>query len=367
MVLPTLLAILFGDPTGEVPVQRPSDHESWALEWTAPEGCPDRAAMLDRLAAHLPGAAAPADGPGRVDLRIRVEIEASGDRYVARLETSGQDGNDARSFSAASCEDLADAGALIIAVALDPVLAAATVRERTTAPEPAPTPTSVPVEDTSAAVVEPAEADAREEDPKDPKDEENEGRVRRPRGQDDDDGEAPSRDFVIGVGLSGTVSWGPITEAVGGLLGTFSLTSREGPWRWQLEGGWWAPRTLRFIDDRGGRVQGWHVGTRGCYVLRGATTRVAPPELPLCLGFEAGQVSAEGLPPTTNIQRQRLPWVAPTVSAGLRWPFLPWLALAMDLSVSMPLFRGRFTIGDTQLTAIAPVPVGGVLGLEARF
>jgi hypothetical protein len=327
------------DPGG-VAIQQPEDAVVWAFEWEAPTECPTRAEVIAAVRSYLPELDEPPSSPGRADLRIAARVASEGETWTAEVRTSGRDGNAERRFSAPACTELADAIALIAAVALDPVL----VARRTTVVDPDPAePVEPPELVETVETVEPAE------DPL-------QGLVLVETPEDS----RTARDVQLGIAVQGTGGWGPTATGFGGLAGSFAVFA--GRWRWQLDGGWWIPRTQTLDDGRGGRIQGFWLGTRGCVV-----PRIAAVELPLCPGFEAGQVSARGIAPTTNVRGASQPWVAIVVSPGLRWAVVDRLAITLDAALLISLVRGGFVIGDQPLTSVVPVGFRGALGLEVRF
>jgi hypothetical protein len=350
MWLPALgLVLAFTQPEAP-PIQRPGEPVLWAFEWDAPPECPSRADVIASVRSYLPELDEPPPSPSRADLRVTVSVASEGESWTASVRMSGRDGASERRFSSPACTELADAAALITAVALDPVLVARRVAEQREAAE---LESLQPVEP-EPAEPEPIEPPAAELDESEPLGSLN-------LSIDDDDPEPlPPRSFELALGVFGTGAWGPATVGFGGLAGSFAAFADR--WRWQLEGGWSIPRTLTLDDGRRGRVQAWWLGTRGCVV-----PRVGVVELPSCPGVEAGQVFAGGLPPTTNVSTASQPWVAIVVGQGLRWPFLDRLALTLEAAVLVALVRGRFTIGDETLASLTPVGFRGALGLEARF
>src|SRR5690606_797008 len=263
------------------------------------------------------------------------------------------DAESERRFSAPNCVELAEATALITAVALDPLLVArqvATEREASSSEHP-----DEPLDNPPDAP------------PDDPPDDTPTPTVSEPTDFNfdlvltaTDEPALPPRTVELGVGVFGTGAWGPATAGFGGIAGSFAVFAER--WRWQLEGGWSIPRTLALADGRRGRVQAWHLGTRGCVV-----PRLGAIELPVCPGVEAGMVFARGLPPTTNTLLASQPWAAVVIGQGLRWPIIPRLALTAEAAVLISLVRGRFLIGDQTLSSLTPVGFRGALGLEARF
>jgi hypothetical protein len=341
-----MLRVLLGMVLGfaEPPIQRPGDPVLWAFEWDAPPECPGRAEVITSVRSYLPDLEDPPPSPGRADLRVIVSVTADSGGWTANVRMSGRDGASERSFSTPACTELAEAVALITAVALDPVLVARHVaeqRESASISQPVEPPAEPP------AVV-PAKP---EPEPPD---------LNLDLVLSDADEPARPRTVKFGLGLFGTGAWGPATAGFGGLGGSFAVFA--GLWRWQLEGGWSIPRTLALDDGRRGRLQAWWLGTRGCVV-----PKLGVVELPLCPGIEAGQVFASGLPPTTNLSNGSQPWAAIVLGQGLRWPFLDRLALTVEAAVLVSLVRGRFTIGNETFASLTPVGFRGTLGLEVRF
>ena len=103
------------------------------VRWEAPAGCPDREALLARLHARVgPDAKGPA--------AVHGTVVASATGYALALELAIAGSSTQRALEAATCEEIVDATALIVAVALDPVFAVAepTIAEVIAVPEPAP-------------------------------------------------------------------------------------------------------------------------------------------------------------------------------------------------------------------------------------
>ncbi|HWB81323.1 MAG TPA: hypothetical protein VG755_40450 [Nannocystaceae bacterium] len=104
------------------------------VQWEAPAGCPDREALRARLDARVgPDAQGPA--------AVHGTVVASPSGYVLALELAIAGSSTQRTLEAATCDELVDAAALIVAVALDPVFAVAepSIAEVIAAPEAAPT------------------------------------------------------------------------------------------------------------------------------------------------------------------------------------------------------------------------------------
>ncbi|PRP95114.1 hypothetical protein [Enhygromyxa salina] len=346
--LALLLNFAAPDP---VPVQRPGDAVTWMFEWRAPAGCPDREQIIERIREYLPQLEDPPTRAAHAMLRIAAEVVVAGDTWQAHLRVSGRDGDQVRSFSAASCSELADASALIAAVALDPVLTARSVAAAA-APAPALAPPPSPEPDPTPEA-RPAPQPPRPTAPQP-------GSEGVPATSVVISEPPPTRNFKVGLRAQGHGSFGPTTTgyaAVGGGLALF-----DGLWRWQVEGGYWIPRRVSLADGRAGRFQAWWVGTRGCVV-----PSVNSLEFPLCPGVEAGQVIGAGIEPTTNRSRARYAWVAGVLGQGVNWVITDRVALATELTLLLPFTRGQFAIDGQAIQSITPVGVRGMLGLELRM
>jgi hypothetical protein len=97
------------------------------LEWRAPRECPDRQAVLDAL--HPSGPA--------VALRARAQITKAGAEYRLQLELESRGGRAHRTLSQPQCAGLAEAAAVLIALALETEASTATPQPDAPAqPEP---------------------------------------------------------------------------------------------------------------------------------------------------------------------------------------------------------------------------------------
>src|SRR5690606_19175919 len=86
------------------------------LRWEAPAGCPGEAEVLARVIQMTGEQAA-----GSTSLQARGKVQApSPGRWTLELELVGETGTGHRSLEAARCEELAEAAALVVAIAVDP-------------------------------------------------------------------------------------------------------------------------------------------------------------------------------------------------------------------------------------------------------
>jgi hypothetical protein len=112
----SLVSLLGGTALAAVPVK---------LDWRAPPGCPNRERVLSEVASLV--TTAPAK-----PLRVRAVVTVQGDSFQVAIELAGA-AHGVRTLRARSCESIARATALIIALAIDPQ-AAAVVSEETEIP-----------------------------------------------------------------------------------------------------------------------------------------------------------------------------------------------------------------------------------------
>lgn len=187
-----------------------------ALTWEAPLGCPDRAAVLARMpAAHR-----------SISVRARSERGANG-RWSLHLELEGG----VRDLEADTCAELADAAALMVALALDGA-----------APAPPP------------------------------------ARIAPP----------PPERVRLGARILSGVDLGTMPAAA--LTVSLGFTLRYARWRGEVALAWVASQQAVSSDGVGGAFDAGRVALRGCGVpLMGRV------ELRGCLGVDVGWISGVGV------------------------------------------------------------------------
>lgn len=99
--------------------ERAGDH-AVALHWVAPESCPDSQTILERVE-RLVGQAVSASptAPFSIEARASRDDEAA---WTLHMSFRGGEDPTSRTVTAANCDELADAAALFIALAIDPNL-----------------------------------------------------------------------------------------------------------------------------------------------------------------------------------------------------------------------------------------------------
>jgi hypothetical protein len=283
--------------------------------------------------------------PEPEEIRARALVVRDGERWTLELTTEVGERVQERSLHADSCDALAKATAIVIAVAIDPIGAAhevrSAVRARGTAEvvppvEPQPAPPAID----DAAVTQratPVRAGPRERS--------------RPR-------------VRIHLGIGGGVVVGAVPSVSGGPVAAFGLTA--GRLRAELRGAWWAPR-VGSSEGRSARVQVGTIGAVACGEPGPARVR-----FPICAGIETGAMRARGVN-VTNARTQHLAWLAAVVGAGVRGWVRPRIGLRADVEVGIPLVVDRVVVGSPTapepriVHQTAPVGARAVLGVEFRL
>jgi hypothetical protein len=345
--VPVLLASLLGLSPPELEPER----EVVSLRWHSPIGCPTREQAIEQLRELLP--MLPETLPDADDSGVEVAIAGQIDQeYVAELRFVSGRGIDARSIVGPSCEVVARAAVLVIAVTIDPI---STVERFDALAQPVlePAPVAEP-----APVLEPEPVHELEPDPE-PVLIGTKGYRRR---YDHVTEVESSRVAHVSLGILGGGGWGPIQAGTGSLALELGVSGHL--WRWGLRGVAVLPRTLDTEAGRRARYEAWLVHTRGCVVPTVAKTRI---ELPVCVGIEAGVLRGGGIGSTPNPRDAGQPWAAIAIGPGLRWVPHHRVALGIEIDLLAALLRGGFTIGDEVAQRHAPVGIRALVGVELRL
>ncbi|MCY0994623.1 hypothetical protein OV203_46290 [Nannocystis sp. ILAH1] len=369
---------------GPAPPASASDSDLAApadVRWTAPAGCPDRAALLAGIARRRGRPLEP--GQARVTARARPE---GPHRYRLQLELEVAGRRERRILRARTCEALVDGVALVVALAVDGNPGAPPAEATPDAPDqpvepsepippddpgttaeaqaspgtvPAPPP-AVPIPPQAAPPVPvPPQAAAPAQPPPAPP----QAAFQAPAPVDLSPPVIRSRRRPGGfLRLHGLAEVGALPGPTGGVGLAGGLL-----WRWfrlELHAGYLAPRLLDRPELRA-RVSLFAFAVHGCARLgRGRL------EVPLCLGLEAG-----GLPAVADTGRSVVGrWLAPTggVGAAVRlhprvalWAFLQGLAAVQrgTLAVREPGPAGELRVVHDPGIASARL----ALGVEVKF
>jgi hypothetical protein len=302
--------------------------EAFILSWQAPPDCPSRDDVRAELVRLLGGEIRLAAGR---DLKASASV-AHEQTWSVSIETVRAGRSGRRSIEAASCQDLADATALILALTIDPDV----VTTRPTRPEP---PTALPP--LPAAPPPSVPTVARPAPPKQPR----------------------PADFLFGVQVQGSQGTLPSVDA--GLGGSVGVVGRR--YRVELRAAYGLRRdqTANAATLPGAYGQfNFLAGTlAGCFRLGQQALAFGP-----CVDAEVGVVSAHGFGASQGFPANK-PWLAigaggyVAISLRSRW------SIPLHLDVLAPLVRPEFVFKNVP-SRVFQAPVVGVrvsAGIELRF
>jgi hypothetical protein len=278
-----------------------AEEPAWDLAWRAPPPCPDEAQVRAAVERLLVGTA-----EARRPVRVEAEVVAPGHATTTwRVVLRGADG--ARELTAPSCDELAEATAVIVALMVEPL-----------ADEPAPAPVPVP-----APVPAPARIAPRPTPPPDAP----------------DVAEAPpASPLEVVLAVRPQASLGILPAVAAGGAASVGLTIED--FRVEMGFGFLLPRSAAFSEhpSTGGDVS-WLGGELGArYAFRVGDVELAPQ-----LGWQIGRLSARGFGTATTHEQQAL-WLAPLLDATATWrPSDRW-GLALGLGAGVPVLRPSFVV-----------------------
>ncbi len=310
------------------------------IDWSAPETCPTREALLEELDAYLDHESA--GSSDRVD-QVQARIEQSESGWKLHLRAQVEGGVLERTLEADRCELLGKAAALMISVLVHPTAVVESIEKaKTTQPKPAPEPEFDPQPQLQAQV-----ESEREPSPW-----------------------LPS----LRVGLSGGAALGTFPGPAGQLQLQFGLVFRH--LRAEIMAVYTTPTEVLYSDAEleaaqidpsenpgvGASVQSWSAGGRLCGTPRAQRWRFV-----LCAGGEAGKYLANGV--GLNDPRRATP-NALRLSAGAGAEFALTSQLLLNLSgdAIVPILRPSFSVGDVgALHTVGAIGGRVSLGFAAEF
>jgi len=308
--------------------------EAATLRWEAPATCPSASEVAERLAARV------GDGPGDVDsTRGEALVAREGPRFVAMLVVTTDAGSTTRRLEADTCDTVADAAVLIVAMVH---------AERTapTLPEPPANATPEPTAPTPPPATTPAPPTTPRVDTRPPT-----PRVdARPRTR-----AALLAEASLGMGGLPRVGLG-----LGG--GVAVLRPR---WRGELVGRYWTPREAAIGPAQDDARVAVAAGTIGAHA--GPVWRLGPVELVAMAGVHAGVAVGRGRGvAVTRVSRR--PWLAAGLHLALLWPLHPRVALGLRGALEGVVVRPRFELrhGGRRYT-VAPVAGALAAAIEIRL
>jgi hypothetical protein len=297
------------------------------VDWVAPPGCPDAAAIEEAVHARLDEAleAASASVRGHVQgrpgaWRLDLEVRTSGATVSRRVRDP-------------DCVTLTDAAALIVAVAIERAAAPSDPVLRSIESS---TPTAIAWNEIRFDRPQPRDADPPEPEPE------------------------PRSSWRLGARAAAGLGVGAL-PGVGADVEIAALVQRK---RFIAEVGarYEPPRRARYPDapESGGDLSLWAIRAAACFAP--AVGRV---RFPLCGGAEAGGMYGRGVGLPVQ-RRAHLPWAAARAGAGLSVAVLPWLRLAANAELLVPFSRPRFST-DSRGPVHEAAPVAGRFNLGLEF
>ncbi len=304
------------------------------VTWTAPPGCPQADTVQAAISSNL---AREDFGGALASVRVQAEIVPAPPGWRLRVSVRLPSGAVDRELTAGTCDELAAAAGLIIAVALDPL------RVQQVRPPPPPKPTGPP----QAWVNPPRQPDPDPDPGPDP--------------DPDPDPEDALRAFDLR--LAGMLDVGSVSALRGGVQAGFGVVRR---W-FRVDGSalYWAPRAIRPYDaapDAGARLQ--QAGAAGRVCLKPALGRF---EASSCGGLEGGMSWSRGLGPQSS-QTTALPWLTTTAGLEVAWVSRASVGLFAGVDAQFHLVRPRVNInGLGEALEVAPVGARAVVGVLFRL
>ena len=332
----------------------PLERGALRLEWSAPGGCPNAVEVVERIEGLL-GARVTDLAPEPIVARGTVrQLEPL--RYGLELETQQKGQRFARSMQAPSCAELSDAGALVLALAIDPALAER--RARAAAEGSAPETSALPAESPAAqatpepppvAPVAPVAPEAKPLTP--PRDE---------RPPVEPTGTA-KRDWSAHMGLLadvGTIS----TDVAFGMRAGAGLG--VGIFRGELGISWLPPvRTVTAVEpERGGDIDFVAADLDGCiFPYRGRV------EVLGCATFELGRLHGVGFGTEVESSGSAL-WYALGANGRIRYKAAESVTAVAGAGFVMGLQDVEFTLENVGVVhRVSSAVARFTLGIEADF
>jgi hypothetical protein len=283
------------------------------LVWEAPEGCPDSVVVRRRIERALSG---PLTVPNTALARGKIE-KADDGRFHLTMTVRARDVEDARTIDAASCVPLAEAFAVVVALAIDPTKDADAPDERLAAE----TPTHAPV---APAPVAPSTASRPV--------------VGRATGESPAPRSAPASRWAphVAFGLGGSVAWGALPEVSPGLAA--SVAARIGRFRVGALGTLSMRQNARFGGNAGASLDMVEVGVFGAYMVPLGVFAIGP-----SANIEATYVRARGFGIQTPSTGSAM-WPAGVLGARMEARVARWLGLFARADLLFPIDAPRLAV-----------------------
>jgi hypothetical protein len=315
------------------------------LNWSAPPGCPRQSDVRERIR-KLAGAARSTDNPLRADGNITQKEDG---RFRLTLVVRSGELVGERNIESASCEDLAGAAAVALAL----LLRAEEPLESFSAGSPAGSPSS-------------QEGSERERGESSSGEKAAERGAVRPPEADAPSGVGGSREPSPGS-LHGllqaplaALSLGPLPEPALGFGLAAGVSFHD--FRLLVEGQKWLEQRVAAEDfpGFGAEVERATATLRGCRAFRWESVALAP-----CLALSLEFLSASGTGPAVSASTERALWVAPGAGAQGLVLLTSWFNLVASVDGRLETARPRISIdGLGDVDQVAPIAVTVLLGSE---
>ena len=309
------------------------------LDWQAPPTCPSGSNVLQRAEQLLRHSAAPKE-----PVRARAIVVDAGEAYSVTLETQQGTQTWHRTLRAPSCEELADAAALVVAMAVDPDLGGAKAgdpppqarsaadddQDRLVAPIVAPLPAALPPTPAPPTASPPGEASPLFSVHAAARALGDVGALPRP---------ALGVEIAAGAGVSALR-----VELTGTLLPGVREVTATAP-------------------DRGGEIGLWAIGPRLCYELVLGSVRALG-----CAGLEGGQITGDGFGATSWTDTRSATWLAARIGGRVVIELWPAASASLALEGVAPVTRPEFVLenlGRVHRPSALNARLG--LGVELHF
>jgi hypothetical protein len=306
------------------PSVRAEPESGFVFQWLAPEGCPSLGAVETEIETLLGG---PAKDRVHDELRVQASV-LHGELWLVTLETASKTTSGHRTIEAASCQGLANATALIVALMIDPDAVAARTGKKTSEPPPTAKPAATPPPSTAADA--PALGATR---------------VLVGIGAALNVGVLPSPDVGIGAGIGiARPSWRMELRAA---YGPHSVASDP----------------LSAPADAYGRFRLLAGTLAGCVTVSRPAMVWGP-----CVDVEFGVVHGEGIG-ATQTNSENAAWLGVGTGGIVAFRVNSWLFVPVHADIVVPLWRPRFMFQNVDSPIFRAWPVGGRMtaGVEVHF
>ena len=316
--------------------------EDLRLTWKAPAGCPSVERVRE---AALKSAGRGGLEPLEADARVE-----QGERWKVTIRSS-RNGTAAeeRTVEGASCAAVADATAVILAIAMIPPGKDAAASKAKVAPDGA----EAPVEPASAeaAAAAPAAANVPSTSTSTSTSEAERAGT---GGRNERHGFAGS----VGGATDGTTMPAAALGARAGLAWT------PGRARVEVVGSFFSAQSKTTATSAAGaRFNLLVAGARGCWALV-----QGPVELSPCVGLDLQTMSAKGFGATQNNYEANGAWMSAAAGGLFRLPLASWFALRADVDAIVPFSRPTFVVeGDGAVHRPSAIGARAGIGAELLF